>query len=261
MGLTLQNGVYMARQMLGEQIPEYWYTNDLIYHLNWAAQDMCGEAQSLETIFQTYYPAQTQEVAMPQWVDRILGVAVFSGQLFQLEALDDYADGQFANRFTGIPYNYYSKVGTPYLSPQGIPGGATGDIFPVPILQGVTATDDTTVLGLVPQPASTLHTSIWCTRFHPFCTKPQDVIHVPARYADGWYSYAIARGKEKESMLDEAIYYQAKYDKAKEDLVNQAVRRRLTKSGPTYGGATWPMFTRGSSSIIFIDQNPGIIGG
>jgi hypothetical protein len=220
---------------------------------------MCSEAQNLEAFFPTTYPALTQEVAMPPWVDKILGVAVFSGQLFQLQAVDDYADVQIANRVGGIPMCFYTKIGALTLSPQGTPANQTGDIVPVPILHPPAATDAATVLGLWPVPSQNMPTQIWCSRMHPFQTKPLDPIYIPARFADAWLSYAVARGKEKESMLDEAQYYQAKYEKGRQAMTDYFVMRKQLKTMPTYGGSNFPMMARGSSSVIFVDQSPSLI--
>ena len=259
MALTLRDGVYNARTLLGEQIPNYWYTNDLIYHLNWAAQDMCSEAQCLETVFQTNYPANQQEVALPTWIDKITGVAVYSGQLFQLQALDDYTDVQIANRVGNIPQSFYTKIGTPIMSPQGTPKNPTGNIVPVPILAPPNADDYTTVLGLWPFPGATMPVTIWCTRYHPWVITPEAPIQIPARFAMDWIAYAVARGKEKESMLDEANYWQQKYDAGRQRFVDYWIQRKQSKTAPSYGGVAWPTLARGSSSVIFLDQSPTLI--
>ena len=258
MGLTLRDGVYHARTLLGEHIPEYWYTQDVINHLNWAAQDMCSEAQCLETLFQTTYPSGTEEVALPTWVDEILGVAVFSGQLFQLSAIDDWSDVQVANRVSGIPVSFYTKMGTTMMSPQGTPANITGDITPVVILAAPEQADFRTVLGLWPIPSSSMSTTVWCTRFHRYMQNPQDPVMVPSRFADGWSAYAIARGKEKESMLDEAQYYDGKYQAAKMAMRDYFIGRKQSKTAPSYGGSSMPLFARGSSSVVFLDQQPGL---
>ena len=259
MGLSLRDGVYQARTLLGEQIPNYWYTNDLIYHLNWAAQDLCSEAQCLETLFQTTYPGGTEEVALPVWVDKVLGVAVFSGQLFQLQALDDYSDAQVASRVGNIPQLFYTKIGVNVMSPQGTPSNPTGNIVAVPVLSRPEATDNTTVLGLWPFPGADMPVSIWCTRSHPWVDTPEAPVLIPSRFAMTWIAYAVARGKEKESMLDEAQYWQAKYDAGRQELVNYFIMRKQSKTGPSYGGRAWPTLARGSSSVIFIDSNPGLV--
>lgn len=268
MGLTLRDGVYRTRVALGEQIPNFWNDSDIIYDLNEAAQDMCSEAQYLEVPVQFLWPNvpgtapgvsnPVQEAALQPWVDQILRVAIYSGQLFELQAVDA-SDVQVASKVGNIPLLFYTRTGSQYLSPQGA-GNNTGDISVFPVQpQLTTQAEPTTVLGLWPVPSANYDTTIWCTRFHPWMDSPQDICSVPRRYAKAWYSYAIARAKEKESALDEAAYYQAIYEKGKVDFVQYCISHKQLKTPPSYGGTAWPSLARGSSSIIFIDQNPGLI--
>lgn len=108
-------------------------------------------------------------------------------------------------------------------------------------------------------PSSNYDTTVWCTRFHPFMSNPQSICAIPARYSRAWIAYAVARAKEKESALEEAAYYQAQYEQGKRDFVQYCVSHKQLKTPPTYGGTAWPSLARGSSSIIFIDQNPQAI--
>lgn len=260
MGLVLRDGVYQVRSFLGEQIANYWYTTDLIYHLNWAAQDMCSEAQCLETIHKLTYPSGAQEVVLPSHLDKVLAVGVYSGQFFQLEAADDWTDVQVANKASGIPQLFYTKVGTDYMSPLGgnSASNATADITPIQITQAPNTTGDYTVLGLWPQPITNTPVSVWATRFHPWVTQPMSPILIPSRFAQGWYAYGVAMGKRKESMYDEADYWEGIYQRERKAFVDYWIQRKQLKTVPSYGGSAWPTLARGSSSVIFVDQSPGI---
>lgn len=258
MALTLGYGIFKVRTLLGEQRPKFWSNEEIIYDLNFAAQDMCSEAGHLETVFQTLIPAGQQESALPVWVDKVTGVTVFSGQLFQLQELSDYSEVQCATRVLSIPELFYTKVGVDQMSPQGTPGNPTGDIVPT-VLPPATGGDLTSVLGLWPIPGpGPMSTTIFCTRFHPFIINYQSSILIPARFQQGWVAYAVARGMEKKQMLDMAQYYDAQYMKSRNECTNYGILRKQTKDGPSYGGHGSSPMTRGSSSVIVIAQNPGI---
>lgn len=256
--LTLRDGVYKVRTMLGELVENYWYTNDIIQDLNFAAIDMCSEAQNLETYFTSTYPANTQEVACPAWMDKIMAVAVYSGQLFQLECAEDPTDVQVASRCGGTPSVFYTKIGAPSMSPQGTPSNTTSSIVEVPLLKPPEVNDMSTILGLWQIPSDDIPVHIWCTRHHPFQTKPMDPIYIPSRFVQAWIAYAIARGKEKESMLDEAQYWQGIFDTGKKAMTDFFIMRNQLKTPPTYGNGGGALFGRGSSSVIFVDQSPGL---
>jgi hypothetical protein len=266
MGLTLRDGVYQTRVKLGELIPNFWNDEDIIYDLNYAAQDMCSEAQCLEVPVQFLWPnapgttVPMEEAALQPWVDQILSVAIYSGQLFQLQAVDA-ADVQIANKVGNIPLLFYTKTSTLSMSPQGA-GTSTGDITIIPVSPSLpNATEPTTVLGLWPIPSQNYDTTIWCTRFHPWMDNPQSICALPARYSRGWIAYAVARAKEKESAIDEATYYQQIYDQHKVAFTQYCISRKQLKTPPSYGGTAWPSLARGSSSIIFIDQSPQNLSG
>jgi hypothetical protein len=266
MGLTLRDGIYQTRTRIGELIANFWVDEDIIYDLNYAAQDMCSEAQYLETAVQFLWPnvpgtnVPIQEAPLQPWVDQILSVAIYSGQLFQLQCVDA-ADVQIASRVGNIPLLFYTKTGSTIMSPQGTSGQpGSGDISLLPVMPALPNTPEfTTVLGLWPIPSSNYDTTIWCTRFHPFMDNPLSICAIPARYSQGWIAYAVARCKEKESAFDEATYYQGIYDKHKAEFVQYCISHKQLKTPPTYGGTVWPSLARGSSSIIFIDQQPTAI--
>lgn len=153
MGLTLHDGVYQTRVKLGELIENFWKNGDIIYDLNYAAQDMCSEAQYLELPVQFLWPnvpgtlVPIQEAPLQPWIDQILSVAIYSGQLFQLQAVDA-SDVQVASKVGNIPLLFYTKTGSTQLSPQGA-GPNTGDISVFPIMPNLPNNPEfQTVLGL-----------------------------------------------------------------------------------------------------------------
>jgi hypothetical protein len=268
MGLTLADGVHQTRVKLGELIPNFWNDEDIVYDLNYAAQDMCSEAQYLEQPVQFLWPnvpgtpAGTvnpiQEAALQPWVDQVLRVSIYSGQAFELQAVDA-ADVQVATKVGNIPLLFYTRTGSTLLSPQGA-GNNSGDFSIFPVEPQLANTPEfSTILGLWPVPSSNYDTTIWVTRFHPQMTNPLDICAVPARYSQNWIAYAVARAKEKESAIDEAAYYQGIYEKGKKDFNLYCTMHKQLKTPPSYGGTAWPSLARGSSSIIFIDQNPGAL--
>jgi hypothetical protein len=234
-GLLLRDGVYQTRIRLGELQPDYWSDEEIIYDLNHAAQDLCSSAGNLTDFRKVPFPEGVQEVALDVAVDQIISVSYYSGQLFQIPALNEAAQVQVANQVTGIPIAWYTKTATRVLSPQGV----SGDIMPSSLTpSNQTGQDYVTVLGLWPLPIAPYEINLSFVAFHPFVTKPLDPMAVDARFARTWVAYAVARGKEKESAFEEAQYFQAQYDAGKQEFM--------------------PTLARGSSSVIFVDQNPSI---
>lgn len=265
MSLTLRDIVYQVRVKLGELIPNFWSDADIIYDVNCGLKDMCSAAQNLETAVQFTWPNQPgtttpmQESPLQPNVDQIIGVGIYSGQFFQLNALDA-SDVQIANKVQGIPIGFYTRTDTKILTPQGNVNTNTGDIQLVPLVPANPQGQDyTTVLGMWPVPLTNYDTTVWYTQTHPFVTKPLDSVAVPDRFQQFIVAYAVARSKEKESALDEAKYYDLKYEQGKQAMVDYYISHKQLRTFPQYGGTTWPSLARGSSSIIFIDQSPTAI--
>ena len=92
MSVPLRDIVYRVRDLLGEQIPNFWNQSVILQLINEALQDMCSDAQNLETLIQFPWPnvpgstAQpAEEAALPVNVDQIAWVGYFAGQFFQLQ--------------------------------------------------------------------------------------------------------------------------------------------------------------------------------
>lgn len=258
MSLTLQQVFNNTRQKLGELNPLYWSDAEIILTINQVIQEMCSEAQSLETVEQIPWPALTQEQPLKVWFENVSDVSIYMGQLFQLQPLEDFSDVQVANRTSGIPVAYYTKVGTNVMSPQGTPGNQTPDIVLQPQHRAPNPDEMLTILGLWPMPSQTASVTVWGTRFHKWVQEPQDPVYIPMRFLDVIVAGAVADGKEKESMLDEAQYYEGKYQAGLQKFKEYAIQRRVLKSLPSYGANGGPLLARGSSSVIYVDQNPGL---
>ena len=279
-----------VRMLLGEPQPVYWNESVLNYSINKGSQDMCSEAQSLETLIQFNWPYQaaggvgllSQEAVLPVDLDQIIWVGYYSGQFFQLEAFNSEDMIKVANKVSGIPIGFYTRTQAQVTSTQG--GGATsGDVAvtnlnptnlntaPNPsalgqFIDGVpTATNPqtttySTMMGLWPIPLQSLDVTIACTRNHPQLVNDTDLVAVPPRYTDGLVGYTMWKAKLKQQAYDEAQIYKGFYDKHKMDMVQYYISHKQLKTFPTYGGTAWPTLCRGSSSVIFVDQSPGIIG-
>jgi hypothetical protein len=256
----LIDGVYGVRTKLGEQNPNYWSTEDIIYDLNWGLKEMCSAAQNLETAIQFPWPnvAGTtnpiQEAPLRPWVDQILSVAIYAGQLFQLQYMEA-TDVQVATRVGNIPLGFYTRTDTREEVPQGA-GATTGDLSVIPIPGQ--ATDFQTVLGLWPVPSSNYDTTVTCTKFHPWVTNPTTPLGIPDQFMQGLIAYGVARAKEKESAFDESAYYDKIYQMYKQKMIDYYINHKQLRTFPQYGGTSWPSLARGSSSIIFVDQNPAL---
>lgn len=262
MALTLRDVVYQVRVKLGELIPNFWNDEDIIYDVNYGLKDMCSAAQNLETAVQFLWPYQPgtttpmQEAPLRSNVDQIIGVGIYSGQFFQLNALDA-SDVQIANKVQGIPTGFYTRTDTTILTPQGNVNTNTGDIQLIDLKPNMPQGQDfVTVLGMWPVPLSNVDTTVWYTQTHPFVSKPLDGIAIPDRFHRAIVAYAVARSKEKESALDEAAYYDKMYEQGKQAMVDYYISHKQLRTFPQYGGTQWPSLARGSSSIIFIDQSP-----
>ena len=84
MSVPLRDIVNRTRDLLGEQIPNFWNQNVLIDVINEGLQDMCSDSQNLETLIQ-FTPQGVagnplnlaQESKLPVNVDQILWVGFY----------------------------------------------------------------------------------------------------------------------------------------------------------------------------------------
>lgn len=256
-GLTLRDGVQRTRLRLGEKKPQYWSNAEIISHLNFGAKQLTGAAQNLETVVQNTMPENQQEVALPLLVDQIFAVKVYSGQLFDLEQ-GSPESVQIASRVGGIPILFYTKTASQTMSPQGTAADESSDITVVPLQPQAGGADFYTILGLWPIVSQDTEYTVMCTRVHPWMDKPLDPCGIPQQFADTWTAYACMRCLEKQRAYDEAGYYKQEYEQGKQQFIDYAMSSNQLRSPLDYGGDTWPSMARGSSSVIFLDQNPGL---
>lgn len=243
---------------------------------------MCSEAQNLETVIQFNWPFPAQEAFLPVDLDQILWVGYYSGQFFQLEAFNSEDMIKVANKVSGIPIGFYTRTQAQVQANQG--GGATtGDVQVVnfdpnntntnlsvnqlnqfigiaPTAQNPQNTNYGTGIGLWPIPQQNLDTTVACTRYHPPLVNDSDLIGIPTRFIDGVVHYTMWKAKLKQQAYDEATYYRNMYDSDVKKMADYYVSHKQLKTFPDYGGSMWPTLCRGSSSVIFVDQSPGIIG-
>jgi hypothetical protein len=251
----------MVRRRLGELIPNFWQDYDIIDDVNQAVRDMYSASQTLETVVQIAWPNGTsgvpiQEQPLPVYMDTVAGVSCYSGQLFTLERVEP-KDVQVATKVSGIPTSFYTKNATKIMSPQGA-GSNTGDISLIP-LNNPQGQDFVTVLGIWPVVLSNSNVTIWGTRYHPYLTDPQDTFALDASFAMGPAAYALSFAREKQGLMSEAARQMQVYQQVKQDFLNREIVRSLANGYPGYGQTAWPTLARGSSSVIFLDQNPQAI--
>lgn len=264
MSIALRDIVFDVRELLGEQVPNYWNPNTIIADINEALQDVCSYCQNLETIIQFPWPVVpgttviAQEALLPVNLDQIIWCGYYSGQFFQLNQLQDDSV-LVANRVSGIPIGFYTRTDTQQILTQG-GGNNTGDMLvtqvnPFPTMNA----DYYTALGFWPIPQQRLNTTIMATRFHPPVSKPLDRCGVPLRFKGAITSFVMEKALRKQRAHDEANIYQTKYEKKREEMNYYYITNKVLKGGPEYGGTLWPTLARGSSSVIFIDQSPQAI--
>lgn len=264
MSVPLRYIVSEVRDLLGEAKPNFWNTKQIIEYVNDGLQDICSYVQNLETIIQFPWPTErgstliSQEANLPLNVDQIIWCGYFSGQFFQLNPLNDDSV-LVANRVSGIPIGFYTRTDTLQLLTQG-GGDNTGNMFVVQTEPNDLAGQEAfTALGLWPIPQQNLPFTLMCTRFHPIVKNPTDPCCIPRRFKDALIGYVMWKCKRKQQAYDEANDYYGTYEKKREEMNYYFISNKQLKGGPNYGGTMWPTLTRGSSSVIFVDQNPGIL--
>lgn len=254
-----------SRDLLGESIPNFWSEEIVIDLINEALQDMCSDSQNLETLIQ--FPSPTvpgqpdqmaQEAMLPVDLDQILWVGFFSGQFFQLQPLEQ-SSVLVANKVQGIPIGFYTRTDTQQTLTQGA-GTSTGDMFisdfkPNPSI----GQDYFTALGLWPIPQDVTDITISATRFHERVEKPLDRCGIPRRFIRGPVHYVLWQCKLKQENMDVAAYHEKKYEEQKRAMNDYYVFCKQMVAPPEWGGTMWPSLTRGSSSVIFVDQSPSSI--
>ena len=237
-------------------------------HLNVSAKRMCSKAQNLQSYFQftteiipngnagsASNGAWQQEYALPIAVDNIIRLAYFSGVVYPIQIVDAAAV-QLGGAVGGLPWYGYIKPMSQVLTPQV----NDGSIAQMPIT-GELSNEYHVILGLYPVPRSGIPVYIWYTAFHPTIKNPQDRIAIPDMFMRGWYAYAIARCKEKEGANLDAVYWDNIHEKETEDFIEWSINQGLANSNPQFSNnPNAPNFMRGSSSVLVVAQNPGIIG-
>lgn len=276
--------------LLAEPTANYWNDVDLNYSINKACQDMCSTAQSLETLIQFNWPYTTggaagvlsQEAVLPVDLDQIIWVGYYSGQFFQLEPFNSEDMIKVANRVSGIPIGFYTRTQAQVQGTQG-GGNTTGDvqisnlnatntvtspdpsklgqfISNVPTASTPQTTTYSTMLGLWPIPQQALDVTVACTRNHPQLVNDTDLLAIPPRFTDGPVHYTMWKAKLKQQAYEEASVYKDLYLAHRKEMDDYYISHKQLKSFPDWGGTAWPTLARGSSSIIFVDQSPGLIG-
>ena len=264
MSVPLRDIVVEIRDLLGEPIPNYWSTNQIIEYVNDGLQDICSYTQNLETIIQFPWPFEpgttvlSQEAKLPIEVDQVIWCGYYSGQFFQLNPLQDDSV-LVANRVSSIPVGFYTRTDTTQLLTQG-GGGNSGDMFVVQTQPNPSLGEEYfTALGLWPIPQQQLNFTLMCTRMHKKVTTPLDRCGIPRRFKDSLVGYVMWKLKRKQQAYDESKDYYETYKEKREEMNNYYITNKQLKGGPEYGGTLWPTLSRGSSSVIFIDQSPQAI--
>ena len=112
---------------------------------------------------------------------------------------------------------------------------------------------------MYPIPNSPLPIYIWYQQWHPNLKNPDDEVQIPDRFKLGWVSYPTARGKEKESDIAMAQYYDGLHAKGMEDFIEYQATMGNEITPPMYSNRPIPpYFLRGSNTVIVIAQNPGL---
>lgn len=225
---------------------------------------MCSDAQNLETIIQFPWPFRpnstllAEEAKLPLSVDQIIWCGYYSGQFFQLEPLEQ-SSVLVANRVTGIPVGFYVRTDTREILTQG-GGSNTGDMTVDHKSANPPIGEDTfDALGFWPIPIQQLNTTLACTRMHKRVTNPLDRCDIRRRFILGPIHYCMWQAKLKQENMDVAATHRAIYDKVKMEMNQYYTFNNQLKSFPDWGSTLWPSLTRGSSSVIFIDQSPTAI--
>lgn len=266
MSVPLRDIVNRSRDLLGEQIPNFWSQAIVIDTINEALQDMCSNAQNLETLIK--FPSPTvpgqptqmaQEAMLPVNVDQLLWVGFYAGQFFQLQPIEQ-SSVLVANKVQGIPIGFYTRTDTQQTLTQGGGAASTGDMAiydfkPNPSI----GQDYFTALGLWPIPQNVTDITVSCTRFHERVQNPLDRCGIPRRFIQGPISYVLWQAKLKQENMDVAAYHEQRYEKVKREMNDYYVMAKQLVAFPDWGGSMWPSLTRGSSSVIFIDQSPGLV--
>jgi hypothetical protein len=256
--LNLGDILYQVRNDLGEITPNFWSNSELIYHINTGAKAMCRKAQNLNSGEVVSYAEGQQEAALSVDVDMITYIAYFSGQLFPLAPISEN-QVKFGGYMTGIPYYFYVKTDTLLMFPQ-VSGGDM-QIQPVPQAVQGNNPDPRTVIGLWPIPAMSTQVNFEYIPLHPFVTKPLDPIRIPDEFVDGVVYYAMSRALRKEKAFDEADRYLQLFQNQSDDFMGYSVMQKQVAGTIMYGDNTPPIWARGSSSVIMVNQNPTFIDG
>lgn len=252
--MNLRDGLIATRNKLGEIVPQFWSDDDLIADLNVSARRMVSSAQYLQS-FATFNTAVAedgtwaQEYVLPLDVDQIIGAAYFSGVVYPLTPVPREAV-QLGGLVGGIPFYFYTKKTTKTLTSQVSTGIKVTSLGP-------RSNDSRTVIGLYPIPQQVLPVYIWYQQWHPNLIQDDDEVQIPDRFKLPWVAYAAARGKEKESDITMAAYYDALHDKGTEEFVEYQTTNGQEITPPIYSNRPIPpYFLRGASTVIVVAQNP-----
>jgi hypothetical protein len=98
-----------------------------------------------------------------------------------------------------------------------------------------------------------------CTIYHPWVVAPLAPLGVPPNRLPGIIKYVCAKAWEKLGADDKAASCMADYNDMKQAFANYMIVQKQIRTPASYGGdGDRPSLQRGSSSVIFVDQSPGL---
>jgi hypothetical protein len=252
MALTLRDGHYFTRSMVGELEQFRWSDAFINFSLNNRAQDFCLPAGLSTWFYNVPLAAGSQEGPLPIDLDQVRAVKFFAGQLFPLQYKD--WDELQTGAFTGsIPLWFYIKTDTTQLTPQQIGSDiAVIDLLPANPQGG----DYRQVIGVWPILEATGNIHVWYTAYHPLMTEPQSKCMIPRPFLDGWAAGAIADCLRIEKAYSEADIWEARFAMRKEAYRVYAQTHKQVSQEMRYGYDEAPWRDSASSSVILIDQFP-----
>jgi hypothetical protein len=197
-----------------------------------------------------------QEVALDGSLDRVKSCKYFMGQLFPLQ-FSDWKMLQTGAATGSIPLYYYIKTFTKELTPQL---SGTSDIGAQPILSPPLGTPYRSVLGVWPIPPTPATIEVWYSYEHPWMQDPTDPAAIPSMYLWPWACGTIGKSLLIEKAYQEAQFYDAIYQKGKEDFRLWMSKQQQADRPARYGSQRMPWTYNPSSSVVFVDPFSGATG-
>lgn len=252
--MQLRDGILAVRDALGEMTPNFWSNAKIIADLNRSARKLCSAGQFLNSTYTVpggATPGQ-QEYELPDDCETVLGVSVWSGALFQLKPMGRQQSAQVGGPVLSIPARFYTRRGSLQMSPQGISGQRV-----ITNVQGLARLR--MIIGLYPTPLSAYPMWVDYIPYHPTLKNFLDECLVPDQFCDAWYSYAIAQGKIKQGSLDEAQAAMEVYNAGLAEFKAWQENEGQEAGPPMYGEIDHDLSSYPASTVIVVDQNPGIL--